>query len=430
MRCRLGVNHRFIRLLQCLMLAASTVASSGPVVAQTRDLLTYGVTGDERALPERQRPSALLEDRRVQQALIEVAHAPRDADFLNAHLSSSQITPADLLSAHLLRREGQNYALDFALFTKEDVATLRTATDQFARSLAERYLAQRSEFDKLFAGLPEAHRRAAAYIVIGAFSLDWDALDLASHKKMAAISRDLPGRVVAWAEERGEFTLKGIYWGSHNEYMEEVVFTSFGDHFSLPRNSLPDLLWRMQGAAGRINADDRIKDTLGAIQRNHWQENAAALGRMMLALRDGPKDEAALIAAGGLSAARARTLLSLLRELDYVRASRDKYQAQAVVLGQQDDAAVTAARDLSRKVISAWLDGNYEKLRQRLVGTSPVRNGVPYPLIFTQVWHYIFGIANRQLVEGGFFADPYADDRRFKGFIPAVWRRSLAHFEP
>jgi hypothetical protein len=31
------------------------------------------------------------------------------------------------------------------------------------------------------------------------------------------------------------------------------------------------------------------------------------------------------------------------------------------------------------------------------------------------------GVANRKLVEAGLFADPYAESRRFKGYIPAVY---------
>jgi hypothetical protein len=42
------------------------------------------------------------------------------------------------------------------------------------------------------------------------------------------------------------------------------------------------------------------------------------------------------------------------------------------------------------------------------------------------VWHYVFGIANRTLVEAGFLADPYGPDRRHQGFLPAIWANGLA----
>jgi hypothetical protein len=52
--------------------------------------------------------------------------------------------------------------------------------------------------------------------------------------------------------------------------------------------------------------------------------------------------------------------------------------------------------------------------------TLPV--AVPFTESFTMVWHYIFGITNRRLVEAGLFADPYNEKRKFKGFIPLVYK--------
>lgn len=56
---------------------------------------------------------------------------------------------------------------------------------------------------------------------------------------------------------------------------------------------------------------------------------------------------------------------------------------------------------------------------------TPVRNGVPFERVYTEVWHFIFGIANRTLAEEGLFADPYADERRHQGFLPFVWSSDL-----
>jgi len=35
--------------------------------------------------------------------------------------------------------------------------------------------------------------------------------------------------------------IQNVYWGSSNTFSENVLFTSFGDHCSLPRCSFPDL---------------------------------------------------------------------------------------------------------------------------------------------------------------------------------------------
>jgi hypothetical protein len=37
----------------------------------------------------------------------------------------------------------------------------------------------------------------------------------------------------------------------------------------------------------------------------------------------------------------------------------------------------------------------------------------------------VFGIANRVLVDEGMLADPYGADRKYQGYVPVVWHRSL-----
>jgi len=61
----------------------------------------------------------------------------------------------------------------------------------------------------------------------------------------------------------------------------------------------------------------------------------------------------------------------------------------------------------------------------KLDALTPRKYGVPLSHSFYPVWHYIFGIANRELVAAGFFADPYDPGRRFQGFLPAVYRLNV-----
>ncbi len=75
--------------------------------------------------------------------------------------------------------------------------------------------------------------------------------------------------------------------------------------------------------------------------------------------------------------------------------------------------------------MDAWLAANYQAVQAELSTITPLRYGVPYADVFTQVWHYLFGTANRQLVEARVFADPYSESRQYKGFIPVVWHGSL-----
>jgi len=79
----------------------------------------------------------------------------------------------------------------------------------------------------------------------------------------------------------------------------------------------------------------------------------------------------------------------------------------------------------AREVMAAWHEANYETLRERLSDLTPGRNGVPLERVYTEVWHFVFAIADRTLVERGFFADPYDESRAFEGFLPATWANGL-----
>jgi hypothetical protein len=109
-----------------------------------------------------------------------------------------------------------------------------------------------------------------------------------------------------------------------------------------------------------------------------------------------------------------------LDKAGYVRQQNGRYAAAIPVLDANDRAMTDSIVGLSAQIMSAWLDTNYDSIRGELKGTTPLRYGVPYPQVFTQVWHYIFGATNRALVHAGLFADPYAGGR-YQGFAPVVW---------
>jgi hypothetical protein len=145
----------------------------------------------------------------------------------------------------------------------------------------------------------------------------------------------------------------------------------------------------------------------------------------MLALRAGPHAARELAKTAGFDESEIERVLALLAEIDYIRKEDGRYTATIPVLTARDKPMKDDVLRISRQVFSNWLAASYDPIREDLANITPLRYSVPYDEVFTQVWHYLFGIANRRLVENGFFADPYARDRKFKGFVPAVWDRSL-----
>ena len=80
---------------------------------------------------------------------------------------------------------------------------------------------------------------------------------------------------------------------------------------------------------------------------------------------------------------------------------------------------------IGNQVMATWLSENYPRMKNELQDLGFTRAGVPFEDGYTMIWHYLFGLANRELVEGGLFADPYAPDRTYQGAIPAVYTLEL-----
>ena len=73
-----------------------------------------------------------------------------------------------------------------------------------------------------------------------------------------------------------------------------------------------------------------------------------------------------------------------------------------------------------------WHVKHYATARADLSGLTAVTQATPFEVMYTEVWHYIFGYTNLRLAESGFMLDPYANDWRFPGFVPVLWANVLS----
>lgn len=399
---------------------------SGHTRAQEPEaLLNYGIVGSESGAY-----SSVISRVAIQKLLLDLAAGPRSAAYVDAALAGSGAFREDLEKLELIRRRGADYVINFTLYTRSDVRQLREVSERYGRSLAAALLERRPEIEAALRPYAASGQdaKAVAFVVMGCFSLDWDGLEVTAEKGYRSVAKLRPDgdQYIPWAEEKNELTLKGIYWGSHNEYQAEVVFTSFGDHFSLLRYALPDLFWRIPGRASQAQMPDSLKPKLQRAVGLALQGLAGQAARMLFALREDAKSLEALGTAAGMKPEEAADLLALLVELDYVGEEAGNYRRRVPVLTAGDLPMVRELRRIGREVMESWLAANYACVKEDLGEITPLRYGVSYADGFTQIWHYLFGTANRHLVEAGLFADPYAAERKFKGFVPVVWHPSLA----
>jgi hypothetical protein len=106
----------------------------------------------------------------------------------------------------------------------------------------------------------------------------------------------------------------------------------------------------------------------------------------------------------------------------------DPHAALYMMLGcfsLRDESMVQKIRKIGREEMERWFESGYRQLHDELAAIAPFRYGVSQEDFFYEIWHDIFGAANRILVESGLFADPYSEYYGAKGVIPLVFEKSL-----
>jgi hypothetical protein len=419
-------DYRGIEIMRTVVFGAvlALVVSTTPDATATEITVQIGITGSNE-LTGLDDPVEVAHMPEVSRLLQDIADEPRSASYIQNALEASEVDLERLLALGLLKAFDGAYAINFNYLTLEDHTTLVSVLTPYAEDLAQRYRDRWSEFETMFAAYdaPGVQEGEIAYAVLGAMSLDWDGLDLTADKHLRITAEDLPaGRdFVLWAKEQSpEISVKGLYWGSHNAVANGVRFTSFGDHHTLPRTAFPDLLW----IAGRKIAD--IKGAARPLRLSFYQaltpyyqdDFLSDLGPILRQLRAGPQTAASAAASTGIDEDRTAAILALLKELQYVDEDEGSYSLSTPFFGITDKPMIDAARALSWQMMSDWLDANAANTEADLGELTAIKYGVPYRQLFTEIWHYLFGLTNRALVESGHFADPYAEERLAKAIVP------------
>ena len=336
-----------------------------------------------------------------------------------------------MVAVGLLREQDGEYWIDFNLLRVDDQQRIIEVSTEAGRDLARALLRRADELRGVAGNHLQPGNLTAEflYFALGCFSLDWDGLSLTAERgwRLGA-QRVIDGLAFTpWAKERGaEVSLQGLYWGSHSSSAGDVTLTTFGDHHSLPRFGLPDLLWSNKTSFPRFEGLEDEKAAAARLLSAYERDVMTDVAGVMMVLGSDAMDAETLGELTGIATTKLERLLAFLEVADYVELRDGRWHATALVLRREDAAAVDAVAAIGRETMIEWHEDNLGRLRQDLADLTPIRNGVPFERVYTEIWHFAFGIANRTLVEEGLFADPYAADRRFKGFLPVVWESSLA----
>lgn len=389
----------------------------------TQDL-AVGVTGST-TLQGWENPVTLLRQQPVQRAILIIAEQPQSRSEVDPIFENESYGVDALVNAWVLEERDGKLFINFNLVTKEDGPVLKKIRDRHGRILADELI---KRWDTISSALDTydletVPRNVLGYILVGAFSLDWDGLALTAEQEWREVAMKRPNGDVfhVWAEVRPEpDALRGLFWGSHNDTRGNVRLTTFGDHYAVPRNGFPDLAWRMN--ADFQNTDENFQKALypgsAVVARDGALDWVASA---MSVLRDGPVTTDTVAEQIDRPVSRTGYVLEMLKTTGYVDETGDGWVALIPVLDARDvDMTHTVLRE-GREAMLAWGEANIEEVFTDMEKLTAVRHGVPPEAMMTKVWHHIFAGANSALIEGGYIADPYEKPEQFKGFYPVVW---------
>jgi len=452
MRDRRGTMRIFC-LVVSLCLWLSPAVADEPA---EREFAT-GVAGsrpqDPKFLPE-----TYFKHRQVRALIFRMEAGPLSREDVEAALAGTDFAVEDLLRIKILDERGGLYFIGFNYFTRKDMKAIYAAADKYVPKMVEAYLRRKPDFDAIFAQYEPAgvSKDYLAFVLIAGMSLNWDGLKIleeAGYRRPNLVEGELEtgerwkysfyaAELLEERSTRSYFYASSTFPGGPFNFETDPLdysFSSYGDPYSNPRMNFPDLLYLPLSAmtpdiaAHAEQAGLRNENFFGNELTNIiGLERARSIGAILFALREGPQTAEALRAAvPQWDRAAVDDLLAVLEEVQYAeRLDNGAWRLRAPVLDAEDAAMVDAALALSRDVMTTWADRHYAEIRADLNDLTALRHGVAFESLFTQIWHEIFGLATKRLVEQGFFADPYGDGVNYKGSLGMVWRASLYDFDP
>lgn len=417
-------------MLSPALLAFTAICAMPQEPASLLDVAITGSYSIPPGTPKEENPFEDLYNPRVQRLLLQLSEEPMSPEAIEQSLEGGGITAAHLVKAGLLRKTVHGYAITFSLLTRKDQARLIQGIEPFAKSLAQAYLADRPQLEGILARSPQAKRLpggSMAFFALGCVSLDWDGLSLVScegYRAHTPVTRY--GRHFLWAIEINlETSTAKLYDQSTTTHeLPTAAFTTFGV-FPAPgedRNAFPEAFRTIRNGVAKSGLPglqaEAVSRALDAPLRGYFNQ----LGTLMLALRT-PKKPDEMAAATGQQGQALEASLHLLESLGYIQRNMEAGTFEAIipVLTQDDAAWIMDLRIRSWKIFKDWFEKNYKPLEAAFSNLSASRQGVPFPVVFDQVFHYLFGRANAHLMAAGFYPNVEAKEWKHPGFLPSVW---------
>lgn len=418
---------------KCLCHSLIVIAVWGVCWRQSADtndnspLLHTGVTGQITASGLND-PQYVLSFVQVQRLMLTAVQHPLSQSEVAAGLKGTPVSIDDLVRLNLIRRDGATLRLNYLLLTVQDQKLIYAASQTFGESLGKAFAAHHVDFERIVRAYPDSDLRSRLlFDLVAGAALNWGGLDLTTQLGYRIKPpRHSNGDVYfVHSEERGaNLDLIGLYLDSETAPGSVMSFSTFGDGSSRLLG-LPDIFDGIETASNEWHS---LPEVYGALRSEYITYLLLALddaGQVMNAVACGMDTESSIAKAVSIPADRRGSALRLLIAIGYLKLLGRRYSVGVPIITEKNRRMVNETLQLSRQIMTDWLQENYPAMQKRLANLSPMRNGVPFSLAFSEVWHYTFGFATKWLAENRFHANPHSQGNRYDGYVPLVWQNSV-----
>jgi hypothetical protein len=416
-----------ILIVLCFSLAHGLGAQSSSENVPSKPVISTGVTGSIKGsgLDD---PQYVLSFVPIQRLMLDAVWRPLTKEEIQKAVQGTPLSADSLLRLELLRKEQDTYRLNYLLLTVQDQESMYRVSARYGQSLADEFRAHKAGFDAILNRYPMAVlRQQLMFDLIAGAALNWGGLELTTelgYRVPPPRHSDGSIYLVHSAELGAHLDFTGLYLDSETAPGSKMSFSTFGD--GSPRmRGLPDVF---DGIESAVEDWRRLPDVYSALRSEYVVLLLSAVddaGQVMDAAANGADSDEALAKSVALPDDRRKAILHLLTAIGYLQEADHRYSVGVPVLTEGDKPLVEATLKLSHDIMTDWLRRNYPAMKDDLSGLSPMRNGLPFSLVFSEVWHYEFGVATKVLAESGFYANPHAQGSRYEGYMPLVWANSV-----
>lgn len=299
----------------------------------------------------------------------------------------------------------------FAIFTLKDYELLKPVLEELSTRVKKVVEERMADVKQLINGLGCVKRGPnfpdLEYIIVGAFMLDYEGLEVLRDEGLLVVSKEMPGG--------GMYVFTGFEWPLKIEEMwmwgHSCVTPKgfwFNTHGKLPpkgpRMAFPDMAYAWVVQVGMDEAVRRL-EMIGEVLK-------------LLSVEDFSTEE--LAEKTGRSREELLLELSLLWALDYVSFTKNyKWRINRPFFTSEEVGSIKAvSRSILGDVVKLVKD-KLPVLKEAYTQTSPSRNKIPFEEAFNFLYHVVFEKALYMLVEEKTISEPplRLDGGKYSPFI-------------